>query len=71
MSSTGTANPRVLRLARSDEADARVLVHVSSLSDGALDLKLVATEGEAAYTGSGMACGLKVQWTQMTSFHPR
>lgn len=45
--------PRILRVPRSDDPAAYVLVHVSSTSSAPLDLKLVGTEGENPYVGSG------------------
>ncbi|KAL2216832.1 hypothetical protein M432DRAFT_551491 [Thermoascus aurantiacus ATCC 26904] len=44
--------PRILRVPRSDDPAAYVLVHVSSTSSAPLDLKLVGTEGENPYVGS-------------------
>lgn len=48
---------QVLRFDRSDEKDSFVLVNLvnnrSDESDDSLDLTLMATEGEGAYTASG------------------
>ncbi|KAJ5577770.1 uncharacterized protein N7459_006734 [Penicillium hispanicum] len=44
------SSPRVVRIARSDEATAFVLVHVCHTGPGALDLTLTATEGECPYS---------------------
>ncbi|KAJ9288252.1 hypothetical protein C8Q69DRAFT_116002 [Paecilomyces variotii] len=44
--------PRILRLSRTDDPTAYVLIHVSRSGSEPLDLKLVATEGEAPYVGS-------------------
>lgn len=44
---------RVLRIPKSDEPEAYVLVHVSPRGSAPLDLKLVATEGEFPYITSG------------------
>ncbi|KAJ5105129.1 hypothetical protein NUU61_002476 [Penicillium alfredii] len=44
-------SPRVLRIARSDDPEAFVLVHVSHTGPETLDLALTATEGESPYTG--------------------
>lgn len=49
--SQSPASPRVLRIPRSDEPDAHVLVHVSPVNS--TDLTLAATEGEYPYIGSG------------------
>ncbi|KAL1867185.1 hypothetical protein Plec18167_008726 [Paecilomyces lecythidis] len=44
--------PRIVRLSRTDDPTAYVLIHVSKSGSKPLDLKLVATEGEAPYVGS-------------------
>lgn len=43
----------VLRIPRSDSPGDYVLVNVVSQRSTPLDLKLIATEGEAPYVGSG------------------
>lgn len=43
----------VLRIPRSDSHGDYVLVNVVPQKSSALDLKLIATEGEAPYVGSG------------------
>lgn len=45
-------NEWVVRIPRSDNANEFVLVHISSSGKAALDLKLIATEGENPYVGS-------------------
>lgn len=45
--------PRVLRIPRSDDAEAFVLVHVAHKGPAMLDLTLTATEGECPYTTLG------------------
>lgn len=50
--STMTA-PRVLRIARSEDTDAFVLIHVVHTGPAFLDLTLTATEGECPYTALG------------------
>lgn len=44
---------RVLRLARSDEQNEFILLHVVKLGPAPLDLILTATEGESPYTARG------------------
>jgi hypothetical protein len=53
MSSPYSAQPRILRIPRSDDTG-YVLMHVSRYGPAVLDLKLVATEGENPYAGVGM-----------------
>lgn len=48
--------PRVLRVPRSDEPEAFVLVHVAHQGPAVLDLALTATEGECPYTALGRPC---------------
>jgi hypothetical protein len=50
MSSSDTC---VLRIQKSDDPEAYVLVHVSPSGKAPLDLKLVATEGDYPYATSG------------------
>ncbi|KAL2013427.1 hypothetical protein VTN00DRAFT_952 [Thermoascus crustaceus] len=52
MSSRPCHLPRILRVPRSDDPAAYVLVHVLPTGSAALDLKLIATEGESPYVGS-------------------
>lgn len=47
------SSPRVLRIQRSDEPEAFVLVHVSHTGPAPLDLMLTATEGESPYISFG------------------
>ena len=54
-----TSKQQILRIPRSDSPDSFVLVNVTRTGKSELDLKLVATEGEDPYVGSGM-CGLGV-----------
>ncbi|KAL1967238.1 hypothetical protein VTN77DRAFT_3284 [Rasamsonia byssochlamydoides] len=51
--------PCVLRIPRSDDPTTFVLVHVSRSGKAALDLKLVATEGESPYVGAVKQSHLK------------
>jgi hypothetical protein len=48
-----SSSPRVLRIPRSDQQSAYVLVHVARSGSAVLDLKLVATEGENPYAVTG------------------
>lgn len=48
------AKETILRIQRSDSPGDFVLVKVARSGSSELDLKLVATEGEAPYRGSGM-----------------
>ncbi|CAI7659237.1 unnamed protein product [Penicillium pancosmium] len=47
-------SPHVLRFDRSDQKDSFVLVHLVNNGSSSLNLTLTATEGESAYTASGM-----------------
>ena len=52
---SSTSSERILRIPRSDEADTYILAQVTRLNaEETLDLKLVATEGENIFAGSGM-----------------
>ena len=53
------ASERLLRIPRSDQAGAFVLVNVKRAGKPDLDLELVATEGDAPYVLSGMWCSYK------------
>lgn len=53
-SSTLDLSQRILRISRSDDTQGYVLLQVSPISSSALDLDIVATEGENPYTGTGM-----------------
>lgn len=48
----------VLRILRSDVVEGYVLLNVIANGPSPLDLKLIATEGEAAYVGSGKSIRL-------------
>lgn len=60
MSSRLSHLPRILRVPRSDDPAAYVLVHVLPTGSAALDLKLIATEGESPYVGSGAPLSVSV-----------
>jgi hypothetical protein len=47
----------ISRISRSDSLGDYVLVNVTSNGASQLDLKLIATEGEAPYVGSGKPAG--------------
>lgn len=59
------ASPRVLRIARSDDTDAFVLIHVVHAGPTLLDLTLTATEGECPYTAVGMTFWIAREKSQL------
>ncbi|KAL2863454.1 uncharacterized protein BJX67DRAFT_384611 [Aspergillus lucknowensis] len=58
-SATHTSCSRVLRIRRSDEADAHVLLHVCRSNVAALELNITATEGENPYAATVRQSQLK------------
>lgn len=78
-SSTLDLSQRILRISRSDDTQGYVLLQVSPISSSALDLDIVATEGENPYTGTVRQTRLKTlcaknyrgsddEWAQIVSY---
>jgi len=67
MSSSDLVQPRVLRIPRSDQPPAYVLVHVTRSGSAVLDLKLVATEGENPYAVT--ICQSRVKQLRSKNYH--
>ncbi|KEY83160.1 hypothetical protein BA78_2654 [Aspergillus fumigatus] len=77
--STLDLSQRILRISRSDDTQGYVLLQVSPISSSALDLDIVATEGENPYTGTVRQTRLKTlcaknyrgsddEWAQIVSY---